>query len=214
MPEITKQDEVWEVKISDGSWIIRSVIDTQKLLIKGNNIDAVLGGIGGVYVDHGQELIANFDADVTVGDTKLLPSFLSRYKQIEFFDIGEQKELIPTDLWLVYATFFPRDQAKVLGNISKKFLDTMIRALIVREPEATAGTVFKRDIRVKNALEEMQSIITKIDAGDPCGTDQATCFTMLDDILMREKKNFPEVFLPLEHAVRSWIQLDSDIQQV
>lgn len=60
----------------------------------------------------------------------------------------------------------------------------------------------------------MQSIITKIDSGESCGTDRATCFTMLDDILIREKKNFPEVFLPLEHAVRSWIQLDSDVQEV
>lgn len=137
MPEITKQDAAWEVKIGGGSWIIRSVMEKQTILIKGNNIDAVLEGIGGVFVDHAQELIANFDAEVKTGETKLLPSFLSRYKQLEFFDLGEQKDLIPTDLWLVYATFFPRDQAKVLGNISKKFLDTMIRAMIAREPDVT-----------------------------------------------------------------------------
>ena len=122
----------------NGTWVIRSVMEKQKLTIKGNNIDAVLEGIGGVYVDHEQELIANFDADVHVDTAKLLPSFLSRYKKTEFFDIGEQKELIPGDLWTVYATFFPRDQAKVLGNISKKFLDTMIRTLIAREPDTTA----------------------------------------------------------------------------
>lgn len=81
--------------------------------------------------------MANFDADMTVSGAKLLPSFLVRDGQTEFFDIGEQKDLVPSDLWLTYTTFFPRDQAKVLGNISKKFLDTMIRTLLAREPESS-----------------------------------------------------------------------------
>lgn len=74
---------------------------------------------------------------MTVSGSKLLPSFLIRDGKSEFFDIAEQKDLIPSDLWLAYTTFFPRDQAKVLGNISKKFLDTMIRTLIDREPESS-----------------------------------------------------------------------------
>lgn len=51
---------------------------------------------------------------MTLNGEKLLPSFLSRGGKQEFFDISEQKELISEDLWIVYATFFPRDQEKAL----------------------------------------------------------------------------------------------------
>ncbi|MCB9806574.1 hypothetical protein H6768_01500 [Candidatus Peribacteria bacterium] len=105
---------------------------------------------------------------MTLNQEKLLPSFLVRDGQQEFFDLAEQKELIPENLWIVYATFFPRDQEKALGGVSKKFLDTMLRTLLAREPETAQGGVFRRDIRVRNALEEVQSIIKKIDAGDSC----------------------------------------------
>lgn len=89
----------------------------------------------------------------------------------------------------------------------------MIRTLIEREPESAEEGVFKRDIRVRNALDEIRSIIAKIDNGDSCGTDRSSCFTFLSDILTREKQRFPEVFLPLEHAIQAWIQLDTDVQE-
>lgn len=95
-------------------WIIRSLDEGQNISIKAGNIQAKLDGVGGVFIDVNQKLIANFDANVTLGSKKLLPAFLSRDGVQEFFDIVEQKDLIPADLWLVYATFFPRDQAKVL----------------------------------------------------------------------------------------------------
>lgn len=212
-PKISTEENTKNITLDDGAWIIRSLDQSQKISIKADSIQATLDGVGGIFVDVNQKLIANFDADVMMGSKKLLPAFLSRDGKQEFFDLVEQKDLISADLWLVYATFFPRDQAKVLWNISKKFLDTMIRTLIEREPESAEEGIFKRDIRVRNALDEIRSIIAKIDNGDSCGVDRSSCFTFLSDILTREKQRFPEVFLPLEHAVQAWIQLDTDVQE-
>ncbi len=89
----------------------------------------------------------------------------------------------------------------------------MIRTLIDREPESAEEGIFKRDVRVRNALDEIRSIIAKIDNGDSCGVDRSSCFTFLSDILAREKQRFPEVFLPLEHAIQAWMQLDTDVQE-
>lgn len=113
-PKISAEDITKNISIDDGVWIIRSLDEGQKISIKAGNIQATLDGVGGVFIDVNQKLIANFDANVTLGSKKLLPAFLSRDGVQEFFDIVEQKDLIPADLWLVYATFFPRDQAKVL----------------------------------------------------------------------------------------------------
>jgi hypothetical protein len=213
LPNITKKEGIPEIEFKTWTWIIRSLEETQTITIKTPGTNLSIKGIGGVYIDIEQKIIANFDAEVTMGDVKLLPAFLTRDGKQEFFDIGEQKDLIPNELWLIYATFFPRDQMKVLGNISKKFLDTMIRTLIAREPSSANGAMFKYDIRVRNALDEIQSLVAKIDAGESCGTDRASCFTLLSDILSREKPRFPEIFLPLEHAIQSWMQLDSDAQE-
>lgn len=167
-----------------------------------------------MYIDVEQKIVANFDAEMTLNREKLLPSFLSRDGKQEFFDISEQKELIPEDLWIVYATFFPRDQEKALGSVSKKFLDTMLRTLLTREPESAQSGMFRQDIRVRNALEEIQSLIAKIDAGDSCGVDRSSCFALLNDVFRRERANFPEVFIPLEHAIQAWQQLDPDAQEL
>ncbi|MBP7773884.1 hypothetical protein KA071_02220 [Candidatus Gracilibacteria bacterium] len=212
-PKIETQEDGINIVLDNGAWIIRSLDQSQKISLKADSTNATITGVGGIFIDVDQKIVSNFDADLMLGGAKLLPAFLSRDGKQEFFDIGEQKELIPTDLWLVYATFFPRDQAKVLGNISKKFLDTMIRTLITREPASSEEGLFKRDVRVKNALDEIQSIIAKIDTGDNCGVDRSSCFTILSDILAREKIRFPEVFLPLEHAIQAWIQLDTDVQE-
>lgn len=67
--------------------------------------------------------------------------------------------------------------------------------------------IFRRDIRVRNALEEIQSLVNKIEAGDSCGADSVSCFTILDDVFRRERDNFPEVFVPLEGATQAWLQI-------
>lgn len=90
----------------------------------------------------------------------------------------------------------------------------MLRTLLAREPESSQSGIFRQDIRVRNALEEIQSLIAKIDTGDSCGVDRSSCFILLNDIFRRERVNFPEVFIPLEHAVQSWQQLDPDAQEV
>lgn len=51
---------------------------------------------------------------MTLNGAKILPSFHSRDGKTEFFDIGEKNEIIPNDLWLIYLSFFPRDQEKAL----------------------------------------------------------------------------------------------------
>lgn len=72
-----------------------------------------------------EKLVANLDANMTLNGTNLLPSFLSRDGQVEFFDLAEN-QIIPPELWSVYVSFFVRDQEKALGKISKKSLDLMI----------------------------------------------------------------------------------------
>lgn len=113
-PKISTEENTKNITLDDGAWIIRSLDQSQKISIKADSIQATLDGVGGIFVDVNQKLIANFDADVMMGSKKLLPAFLSRDGKQEFFDLVEQKDLISADLWLVYATFFPRDQAKVL----------------------------------------------------------------------------------------------------
>lgn len=65
-------------------------------------------------------------------------------------------------------------------------------------------------MRVRNTLEEIQSLVNKIEAGDSCGEDSASCPKILEDVFRREKKNFPEIFTPLEQAVQAWLQIDRD----
>lgn len=79
--------------------------------------------------------------------------------------------------------------------------------MLEREPESKTAGIFRRDIRVRNALEEIQSLVNKIEAGDSCGADSVSCFTILDDVFRRERDNFPEIFLPLERATQAWIQI-------
>lgn len=212
LPKLQKNEEGMNIDFEGGSWVIRSLDQSQKISFKSWEMTGTLSGLWGAYIDTNQKIVANFDAEILVNSAKLLPAFLSREGKQEFFDISEQKELMPTDIWLIYATFFPRDQAKILWNISKKFLDTMIRTLLEREPASSKDGLFHYDIRVRNALEEIQSLVSKIDLGDSCGIDRASCFTILSDIIRREKPRFPEVFTPLEHAIQAWMQLDEDAQ--
>lgn len=42
--------------------------------------------------------------------------------------------------------------------------------------------------------------------------DNSSCFTLLSEIVNREKPQFPDVFIPLEHALQAWIQLDPEVE--
>ena len=77
----------------------------------------------------------NFDMDMTANKEKVLPSFLRTKDRQIFFDISEQKDVISPDLWSLYSRFLPLDQVRVLGNVKKRDIDTLIRTLLAREPE-------------------------------------------------------------------------------
>lgn len=207
IPDIQKNGEEYIIAwLSGGQWIVRSLGQDQKISIQMPDMQVVIDGIGWVFVSPAEKLVANFDSLLLINEVKLLPSFLSRDGKVEFFDLGEN-QILPTDLWSIYVAFFARDQEKSLGNVSKKSLDTMISTLLKREPTSKTAGIFRRDIRVRNALEEIQSLVNKIEAGDSCGADSVSCFTILDDVFRRERDNFPEVFVPLERATQSWLQI-------
>lgn len=113
----------------------------------------------------------------------------------------------------MYAAFFPLDQSRILGDVSKQYLDSMIRTLLEREPVSKGNGLWSYDVRARNALEEIQALLGKIQAGENCGVDRTTCFTMLSESIARGKSKFPDVFLPVEHAVQSWMQLDAGVQE-
>lgn len=211
LPNIQKKGETYTIDIpSSGQWIIHSLSQTQTLSIRSPGMDIVVTGIGGLFVSTTDKMVANFDAQVVLNGSKLLPSILSQNGKTEFFDLSENKKIITPDLWLVYSSFFSRDRQKSLGNISKKLLDSSIQWLLTHEPESKTFGIFRRDIRVRNALTEIQSLINKIDAGESCGPDRASCYPLLEDVIRREKVNFPEVFIPLDNALQAWIQIDTD----
>jgi hypothetical protein len=212
IPKIQKNGEEYTIELTSGQWIIRSLSQTQTSIIKSPNTEIRFTGVWWIMSSVSEKLVVNFDAEMTLNGGKLLPSFLSRDGKTEFFDLSENTEIIPADLWLIYTSFFPRDQEKALGNVSKKFLDSMIKTLLSREPESKTFGIFRRDIRVRNALEEIESLINKIEVGDSCGTDGNSCFTILDDVLDRERDTFPDIFLPLERAIQSWIQMGKSTQ--
>lgn len=85
----------------------------------------------------------------------------------------------------------------------------MIGSLIDREPASQISGIFRRDMRARNSLEEVQSLVNKIEAGDSCGDDASSCPKILNDVFRREKDNFPQIFVPLEHAVQAWLQIDT-----
>lgn len=213
LPTIKDDKEIYTIEVPAwGRWIIRSLSQTQTITVKGSNMNIVMKWVWGMYISIDDVLVANFDADMTLSGTKILPSFYSRDGKIEFFDIGEKNEIIPEELWMIYLSFSPRDKERALWNISKKFLDSMIGSLIKREPEWKGSGIFRHDLRARNALEEIQSLVNKIDAGDSCGDDVSSCSKILADVFRREKDNFPEIFVPLEHAVQAWLQIDTQTE--
>lgn len=108
--------EVTSISLAEGGqWIIKSLDPEMRLQIKSSVIAGTTKGEGTLFIDTKEKNLVNFDIDMTTtGNEKVLPSFLrTKDKQI-FFDISEQKDVIPTDLWSLYARFFPLDQVRVL----------------------------------------------------------------------------------------------------
>lgn len=65
-PKISTEENKKTIKIEDGVWIIRSLDQSQKIDINASSTQVTLQGVGGVFLDINQKLIANFDADITV----------------------------------------------------------------------------------------------------------------------------------------------------
>ena len=179
---------------ASGQWIIKSLDSNMHINLKSSIFSGSLVGEGGAFFDIEQKTIINFDTDMTGQDgVKILPSFIRTGAKQNFFDLAEQKDVIAPDLWSLYATFVPRDQIKALGSVSKNDIDVMIRTLLAREPEDSEGA-FRHDLRVRNSLEEISSLVSKIDKGDTCGSDTASCFSALQDIISKNILVFPDVF--------------------
>lgn len=74
-PKIEMQESWVNVVLEDGAWIIRSLDQAQKISLKAGNINATITGVGGIFIDVNQKIVSNFDADLMLGGTKLLPHF-------------------------------------------------------------------------------------------------------------------------------------------
>ncbi len=163
-------------------------------------------------MDTSKKIIANFDSDLVVNNKNILPSFLLQNNELAFFDIREQTDIVTSDVWDMYVTFFPRDQEEMLGNISKKTLDATIRSLLEREPKDSEWLFFRQDISARNGLTEIQDLTTKIYKWEACWGEEDACYTFLDTIFARLVPRFPETFITLQRDVYSWIQMDPDLQ--
>lgn len=213
MPDIAYGDTLTITLPAAGQWIIKSLDPDMRLNLKSSLFSGLLEGEGGAFFNIEQKTVINFDIDMTGADgDKILPSFVRTGEKQRFFDLAEQKDTISADLWSLYTTFVPRDQIKALGTVSKKDIDDMIRIFLQREPESSKGSL-RRDLRVRNGLEEISALVNKIDKGDSCGPDIESCFRLLRDVIGKNILVFPEVFQPLQDAVSSWTQLDPRAQQ-
>lgn len=134
-----------------------------RLQFKSPFLEGVLSGDGTIFIDTKAKKFINFDTEFTTqtGDT-ILPSFLLADGKQVFFDVAEQKDVIFPDLWSLYTTLLRRDEGRALGNVTKKDVDTLIRSLLAREPESSDGIVH-HDLRVRNSLEEVSTLVNKIE---------------------------------------------------
>ena len=194
-----------------GFWILRSLDPHAQIAIESSVWKGTLDGDGAIFVDTTKKTLVNFDANaISADNTPILPSFAMIGGQSVFFDIGEQKDVVPADLWSLYTTFLLRDETKALGNVTKKNIDDMIQTLLQREPSDSSG-FFHHDLSVRDAIGNVSTLIAKIEKGEACDADVTSCFSALDDIIQTNKKRFPEVFWPLEKAINAWIQTDTDV---
>ena len=213
IPDISYGDTVDITLPGMGQWIIKSLDASAKINLKSSLFSGVLVGEGGVFLNLEQKTIINFDIDMTTQDgEKILPSFVRTGNKQSFFDLAEQKDIISPDLWSLYTTFVVRDQIKALWSVSKKDIDIMIRTFLEREPESSEGAL-RHDLRARNGLEEVSTLVNKIDRGDNCGPDMESCFRLLRDVINKNILVFPDVFWPIQQAVSSWTQLDPHAQQ-
>ena len=79
-----------------GQWIITVIDPEMQLILKSSLINATLQGGGTIYIDTKEKRLINFDSDMTGEDKKkILPSFLHINGEQKFFDLSEQKDIIP-----------------------------------------------------------------------------------------------------------------------
>lgn len=196
-----------------GQWIIKILSSEFNIQVKSSAFNGIIAGEWTVFIDTKEKLTVNFDSDMTENTKeKILPSFLKIKDHQTFFDILEQKDVIPTDLWSLYTSLLRRDKIHALGNTTKKSLVSLIEALIAREP-STSSEKLHYDLRAKNSLEEIMTLINKIEKNDVCGPEPELCFTLLHEAVNKNIETFPEVFLPVKKWVQSWLQLDSQATQ-
>lgn len=83
----TESDKV-HLTFTDGIWIVRSLDSSKKISIQHDTIHAEIIGEGGVFLDIEKDILINFDAVVTMKDTKNLdPSFyVNAGGEKNFFD--------------------------------------------------------------------------------------------------------------------------------
>ena len=205
--------DVTSISLPDGGqWIIKSLDPDLRIQLKSSVVSGDLVWEGAVFIDTLQKNMINFDMDMTANKEKVLPSFLRTKDRQIFFDISEQKDVISPDLWSLYSRFLPLDQVRVLGNVKKRDIDTLIRTLLAREPEKSQW-LLEYDLRARNGLNEISVLLGKIEKWESCGADVATCFSVLDETINKNLTVFPEVFQPVQKAVRAWLQLDTQTQQ-
>lgn len=154
---------VTSLSLPDGSqWIIRSLDPDLRLQIKTSNNDLITTGEGALFVDTVSGNIINFDINMMIEEETVLPSFLVSQGKQTFFDITQQTEVVPADLWSLYTRFIPLDRARVLGNTQKKDIDRLIQSLLEREPSTGQG-IFRYDLRAKKGLQDIRDILSRIE---------------------------------------------------
>lgn len=215
LPVVTFTDKFTIDFSSPGQWIVRSLDPRLAIDLKSSFFDATISGGGGVLVDTEKKLIANFDTDVSLNskDT-ILPSFLWKDGKQAFFDIGEQADIMDEKIWTMYTVFLPKDRLYTLGAKERKDIEKLIQSFLEREPKEVSWIVFDKDLSVRYALDEISSLLKKIDNNESCGADELACFVLLQDVFDKYESKFPEVLKPLDDAVQSWLEVSQKLHGV
>lgn len=215
LPVVTFTDKFTIDVSGGGQWIIRSLDPRLVLDVKSSFFEATLSQGGGVLVNTEKKLIANFDTDVSLKNKDIiLPSFLWKDGQQAFFDIGEQADIMDPKVWTMYTVFLPKDRLYTLGAKERKDIERLIQSFLEREPKEVEGIIFDKDLSVRYALDEVSSLLKKIDNNESCGADELACFELLSDVFDKYKSRFPEVLTPLDDAIQSWLEASQKLHGV
>jgi hypothetical protein len=63
-PKVETQEDGISIVLENGSWIIRSLEQSQKISLKAGSTSATITGVGGIFIDVDQKIVSNFDADL------------------------------------------------------------------------------------------------------------------------------------------------------